>query len=339
MRVLAVLASLKLTLTGMLALGCGILVSYLQPTAGAMWLTVPLAGLAVNLLAALIVNPRFKHQAGLMVFHVALLAVMLLVAFGRITHLKARVEISEGQHFDPSNVSVIQKGPWHPWEELQTVAFAQGAIQVDYAPWLVRGQTSSQIWLSDGSATRVAAHIGDTVPLKTGNYRFYTTSNKGFAAVLSWRDDAGRVQAGAIHFPSYPLFDWNQLSQWTTPAGTSLELALIPPNPVAEDQSWTLDSRQAEGSLLVKGLAQTTTLMVGDSLRLPGGQLRFEAVRMWMGYEIFYDPTLAWLFAAALVGILGLGWHFWGKLWSRPLLNAMESAASTNGRDISLTRI
>ena len=51
---------------------------------------------------------------------------------------------------------------------------------------------------------------------------------------------------------------------------------------------------------------------------MPGGRLRYERLSTWMGYKIFYDPTLHLMFATAIVGVLGLFTHFWQKFgnWS-----------------------
>ena len=97
MRVLRSLSSLKLTLFGMLALLTGVLASYKDQEASSTWITLPLLLLALNLVAALCVNPRLYRQGGLLVFHLCLLAILLLAVFGRLTGLKGRLEIAEGQ--------------------------------------------------------------------------------------------------------------------------------------------------------------------------------------------------------------------------------------------------
>ena len=202
------LASLKLTLVGMLLLLAGVLGSYRDPAASIWWLVVPLGLLGVNLLCAIVFNPRFRHQTGLLVFHVCLLGILVLAAVGQLVSLTGRVEITEGQAFAPALVQVVKKGPWHPWKRLDSVSFAQGPIVVDYEAQLVRSRTLSRVQITAGSAPR-AAEFGDTIPLNVSGYRFYTTSNKGYSAVLTWYGDDGTVQTGTVHLPSYPLQDWN----------------------------------------------------------------------------------------------------------------------------------
>jgi hypothetical protein len=58
---------------------------------------------------------------------------------------------------------------------------------------------------------------------------------------------------------------------------------------------------------------------------------------MWMGYTIFYDAFLAWFFAAALVGVAGLGWHYYLKLSSPRKLRAYPGETVARGRAVSTT--
>jgi cytochrome c biogenesis protein len=43
---------------------------------------------------------------------------------------------------------------------------------------------------------------------------------------------------------------------------------------------------------------------------LPGGTLRYDGLRSWMGYRASRDPTLPWLLAAALLAAGALAWHY-----------------------------
>ena len=125
----------------------------------------------------------------------------------------------------------------------------------------------------------------------------------------------GQLIHGAIHFPSFPLYDWKQENQWATPAAQLLKMSYIDESHHDTANSWALDSRRLKGSLqieLVNGKQHTLT--AGQRIQLDGGQLEFVAVRLWMGYSIFYNPWLAWFFAASIVGVLGLAWHFYVKL-------------------------
>jgi hypothetical protein len=303
---LRALASLKLTFAGMLALLAGVLWSYFSAEQPVIWIVAPLSLLALNLFAAIVFNPRIRQNGGLLIFHIALLALALLAALSQLTAMQGRVEIAQGSLFDASAMTTTSQGPWHSPRQLQQLEFEQGDIRVDYTPGLRRGNTRSQLFDANG------AHVvGDNIAFERSGYRFYTSSNKGYAAVLAWRGQDGAAIQGAVHFPSYPLYDWKQENHWTTPAGQALKLAFRGGTAADPERDWSLDSRTARGELVIETAdGIDTVLSPGQRLRLDGGQLEFVSVRMWMGYRIFYNPWLRWFFAAAIVAVLGLAWHF-----------------------------
>ena len=311
------LSSLKLSFAGMAALLSGVLFSYFDQNQSVLWIAIPLLLLAINLLAAMVYNPRIRQNSGLLMFHICLLALALLATLAQLTSMKGRVEIVQGQTFDSKQITIVQQGPWHSMRKLQKLSFQQGDIVVEYTAGLRRGKTKSQ--LQDENGTMI---VGDNNGLKRLGYRFYTTSNKGYAAVFVWYGDGGEKTRGAVHFPSFPLYDWKQENQWTTPASQLLKMKFINTQQADVSNSWQLDSRLAGGSLLIEtadGLQKMLTS--GQRIQLIAGQLEFTGVRMWMGYSIFYNPWLAWFFATAIVGVFGLGWHFYQKLGRASLNN------------------
>ena len=312
------LGSIRLALVGMLLLAIGAALSYDNPVATPVWVLVaPLAFLAVNLLAAIATNPRINRRGGLLVFHLGLLAIIVLAGIGRLTHLDAQLEITEGAAFSPSDLTHLAKGPWHSGA-LEQLAFVQGSFTVDYSPGMVRGLTHSTVLLPDDRQGWQTKVVGDDRPLILEGYRFYTTFNKGFAPVLTWTPDGGgEALSGTIHMPSYPLFEYKQDSSWTPPdekgGGKEIKFWLRLKTGLREDAAWVLDGKTATGVLVVNVDERRVELEPGQSVRVPGGNLRYERLTTWMGYKVFYDPTLHWLFGAAMMAVLGLGTHFWRK--------------------------
>ena len=304
---LPALASPRLTLAGFAVLAAAIVVGPWWPLPSAGYVA-PLALLGVNLAAAIALRPSLR-RGGLGVFHLALLAFLLLAAWGRLTHFDARVEVAQDGFFDPSLVQVTGQGPWHgeAWQRLQ---FRQGGWEVDYRPGLKRGHTRSELWLPGEAAPHT---VGDDTALVLAGYRFYTTPNKGFAPLLTWQPRSGASQQGVLHMPSYPMFDWKQENAWTAPDGTSLRFWLRLQRSPAADVAWTLSPRDVPAVLVVEAAGVRHELRPGDSVALPQGTLRYEQLLGWMGYRIFYDPTLMPLLVAALAGIAGLAWHLWQR--------------------------
>lgn len=329
------LASSRLTLVGFALLGAGVLATYSKPDASAAPMVLPLALLALNLAAALAVRPELR-RGGLGLFHAALLALLLLVATGRMTHFDGRVEVAEGAMLDPDRIEVTGSGPWHGdrWRRLQ---FRQGPYQVDYAAGVKRARTRSSVWPVDdqngaqngaqtGAQSGVPDLVGDDTPLVLDGYRFYTTHNKGLAPMLTWQPAGGAAVQGVLHMPSYPLFDYQQENRWTAPDGTALRFWLRIEQPLPEHVAWTLDPHTLPAVLVVEAGGVRSELKPGDSVALRGATLRYDRLTGWMGYRIFYDPTLLPLFVVALLGVLGLAWHLWKR--SAQILPLAEGVAA-----------
>ena len=168
--------------------------------------------------------------------------------------------------------------------------FVQQQITVNYGPHMTRGRTNSNLLLQDG--TKVS--VGDDIPLLTDRYRFYTTSNKGFAVLFTWANDKGYVQ-GAVHLPSFPMRYDAQVNHWNLPDGTLIEVAFPEMYP-DETRAWRLDRNNAPEEIEVWIGGERNSIVPGEVLTLSGGTLRLDEIKMWMGYEIRYEPVLPWLF-------------------------------------------
>ena len=295
----------------MALLAAGVYLSYDNPHAPQWYLVVPLAWLAVNLLCAMAANVKLR-RGGLLVFHVALLAVIVLVALGRLTHLDGQLEISEDSAFSASAVHITRRGPAHSLR-LDQVFFVQGPFTVDYAPGLRREQTRSQVMLADSSGRVMPTVVDDAHPLVIQDYRFSVTSNKGFGALLTWLPDQGEAVSGTVNMPSYPFNDWNQENRWTPPGEAEIILRLLLTTALDKDRAWTLSGATAQAKLEIESASRRVILSPGETIRLQHGSVRYEGLRAWMGYKVFYDPTLLWLFWVAVSGVLGMAWHFWRK--------------------------
>jgi len=319
-RVLRHLASTKLTLLWMLLLAVGAALSYDNPEDTSIWvLIVPMLLLAVNLISAIISNPRINRRGGLLVFHLGLLSIVVLAAIGRLTHMDGRVEIIAGAEFSPELVTDVHSGPLHSGA-LADVKFVQGPFTVEYRAQMMRGLTHSQVALPDNEGGWREAVVGDDRPLLIEGYRFYTTFNKGFAPILSWTSHDGRVsETGAVHMPSYPLFDFKQSNSWTPQGGDEIKFWLQLETGLTAEEAWVLDGRRATGTLVVNVSDERTELLPGQSVKMASGTLRYERLTTWMGYKLFYDPTLQWMFLAAFITIAGLSAHLWRKLAAEPL--------------------
>jgi cytochrome c biogenesis protein len=316
-RALASLASARVMLAGFALLAAGTFAAHDDPAASASLIVAPLCLLAANLGAAIVTNRRLR-RGGLGVFHVALLTLMIVAAVGRLCRFEGRVELTQGQSLREAAVEVTTRGPLHP-DGLSAVTFVQGPFSVDYAPGVRRAHTYSEVGVVDGDGGLATRTVGDDMPLVLGGYRFYTTHNKGLAPIVTWLPDRGTPQTGSLHMPSYPLFDWKQENRFTPPGGPEVRVFLRVDRPLDELAAWRLDPQTTPTALIVHAEGRRSELVPGGSVRLTAGNLRFERSTGWMGYRIFFDPTLPWLFVLATVAATGLAWHLWRRAVAGPL--------------------
>jgi cytochrome c biogenesis protein len=314
-RALAVLSSLWWTLAWMAVAAAVLVHGQVTEALDARWLALPCGGLFVNLAAALVTNERLRTQPGLLVFHVGLAVLALTAAVGRLTALSGSVEVTQGSAFDAALVNT-RAAPLHPWG-LGKVTFVQGPFRIDYDAGLQRRHTHSTVFVPAPGGAWDEVDVGDDRPLKMFGYQFYTTPNKGFALLLTHIGADGQRRTGAVHLPSYPMNEYKQTNSWQMPdGGPVLDLWLDMPKPVlVEDAAWTF--RVPEDATLVVGLGgRRHELKPGQEVRVGDARLRYEELRAWMGYTVFFDPSLPWLAAAALVACAGLGWHAVAKIWA-----------------------
>ena len=323
------IASLKITLLGMGLLVAGSVLSYGNPDGTSIWvLVVPMIILAINLVAAIATNPRINQQPGLLVFHVCLLLILLLAAVGRLTHIDAHLELVSGTEFNPEKLMDVNEGPLH-YGEIEKVRFVQGPYTVQYAPGLRRGLTHSHVKVEVHPGQWEDRVVGDDRPLLLHGYRFYTTFNKGFAPILTWIPKQGQPVTGAINMPSYPLFDYKQDNRWVPPnSSEEIKFWLQLETGMDMDKSWELDGRTATGTLIVTTPEKRHEVQVGGSVDMENGVLRFDALTTWMGYRLFYDPTIQWLFIVSILGVLGLSHYFWKKVNLLPWMNELPDPLS-----------
>lgn len=350
--VLAVLASVKLTLLVIVAIGAGVLIAYLSDVRTTWALVVPLTLFAVNLAAVIATKPAFRRQTALLTFHLVLIVIVLLIAIGRLTYLKGTLELTEGALFT-GKISTSEAGPLHHGR-LEDVRFINDGFEIDYteaslvagtavnpviqnypsasaisAPGasvpisdtrgVRRGATRNRVRWFDRAGGEHATEIGDHQPLVILGYRFYTSHNKGFAPMFVWMPDNGGEIRGAIHLPSYPANEYRQISEWTPPGTdiklwTQLQIDEIILDP-AKPSQFRLPERY---KIVIRHGADRHELHPGSRVKFPGGVLLYEGLTTWMGYTVFYDWTISWLLGACIVALLSLAWFFWRKFFLRP---------------------
>jgi cytochrome c biogenesis protein len=317
-RLLRPLASLKVTAACLALLLAGVIGAYFAH-AGAAWaLALPLSLCAVNLGAAIVTNPLFRRQGALLCFHLALLAVVVLVAVGRLTYLKGTLELSQGEWFD-GHLTEQDAGPFHR-DRLSRVHFVNEGFDIAYDPGIKRGPTHNRVRWTDTDGTSGSGLIGDHHPLVLQGYRFYTSFNKGFALVFRWHPaNGGAPVSGTVHLPAYPLHESKQALAWSPPgSGVSLWTMLQIDETVLDPARASTFHVPERHHVVVRMGADRHELRPGGQLPLPQGTLVYTGLSTWMGYAVFYDATIPWLLAAAALAVGSLALYLVRRYAARP---------------------
>lgn len=316
MRFVLALASLKLTPVGLVLLGAASIAVYQVGDSATPWLAGPLFLLAANLIAAVASNGAFRRQFLLLIFHLALIALVLLAAIGRLTYLTGAADVTEGTAF--SGLWRQAVGPLHP-DRLKDVQFINEGFEITYKPGPVRDLTLNRVRWLDAEGQEHVEEIADNRPLVLHGYRFYPSSNKGFAPILLWRPRNGVPVLGAVHLPSYPVNSNAQARNWR-PDGAQDDIWVmldIPENLIPPDKASRFRLPSQHSLVLRRGDARWE-LRLGEQVVLPDGVIEYTELRTWMGYIVFYDWTIPWMLSACVVAVLSLGGHFWQKFAARP---------------------
>lgn len=298
-----------LTLLGVLALATTVYYQVSLPQR--IWIiALPTALLILNFLLALATRDILKNNWPLMIFHFALIALVLLVFAGRMSFFKATLELAENEEYS-GQLENVRQGPWHRYG-LSATRFSNLGFQIRYHAGIKRDKTLNQVLVTMPNGLQRSLEIGDHVPLVIGHYRIYTSHNKGYAPVFEWQSfDRAESRVGSIHLPAYPTQEYRQALQWQIP-GTNIELwtmLMIDENVLPEDREFYFQVPQKH-RLVVRYRDQRHELRPGDELDFPDGILRYKKLATWMGYKVNYDWTRPWLLATVVIGLLGLFLHF-----------------------------
>jgi cytochrome c biogenesis protein ResB len=328
------MASLRLTLVLLLLL---LLVAalLLDGSIPSLWLSLPLGLLTLNLLAAILTHPTFRREPALLAFHLALLALVLLIALGRLSYLTGQAEVTTGESFDETAVQ-RQSGPWHK-DRLAQLQFRLDSFSIDYTPLAgaaQRNTTRAHIRWRDRNGQEQQDIVGDHRPLMLAGYRFYTTHNKGFAPFFIWQPGSGALQQGSVHLPAWPANEYKQALEWRIPNTAHQLWTELQFDEVILDPKQPSQFRIPKQHLLVVRVGeQRYALQPGQSIEFDDGRLTYSELRTWMGFAVYSDWTLPWLFAAGVMAVLSLGWHYWRRFAAQPWQAADATDAPAAARN------
>lgn len=284
----------------------------------------PFALLVVNLVASIVSNARFRADLPLLVFHLALLALVALLALARLTYLDARATLSNGTQFE-GNLERQERGPLH-WGRIDTLRFVNGGLSARYSDSGLYQGTYNRVRWQDASGRWHGVEIGDDRPLILDGYRIYATTFRGLAPLFRWQPAGGVEELGSVQLEDHRNSDLPPAAGWQLPGGPQLwiQINYTPlPAPQATLQQ-DLGAAELAHTLVLRSGDRRHVMGIGDSIDFPEGKLTYVQLDSWMSYRFVYDPTVPWIIATLMVGIASLIWFYLRLIWGRPLSEDLE---------------
>ena len=283
-----------------------------EPTPAALF---PLGLLFLNLTASIVSNARFRADFPLLIFHVALLAFVALLAVARLTYFQGVAKVPVGARFT-GEMQKAERGALHG-DGPTSVRFSnEGFIEVHPAHNNFR-RTQNHVRFPDAHGNIHEGMIGDDRPLVLDGYRIYTTSNRGFVPMLQWTGEDDSIQFASLLLGKVQDDGFTPGMAWSIPSGPQVWVSLSTERMVLTPgtQRHNLGAKEASNKLVLRHNEQFYDLKAGESVELPGGRLTYTGLSAWMGYSIIYDPTMPWLVGTISIAVASLLWFYARRLW------------------------
>lgn len=288
-------------------------------------MTPPFVLLGVNLGAAIVTRPRFRADLWLLLFHLALLVLILLLVVARLTFFEAKTPIARGMAFD-GYVERVAAGFFHGDRyralKFENAGFTERSSQGAYA-----GSILNRIrWRNReaGGSSWHEAEIADDRPLILDGYRIYPTNAKGLAPVLVWEAADGATVTGTMQLPALAASEFQKGAQWQVEHGPVLWAWInVSPNDPATDRD-DLGVRTLDHVLVIREGDARYELRPGQTASLPKGRLHYLRLESWISYHIIYDPTRPWVVATVMIAVFSLVAYYARRLGRSMASGALE---------------
>lgn len=296
----------------MAAASLGVAYDWVEATPAAL---IPLGLLVVNLVAAILSNARFRADLPLLVFHVALLVFVALIAVARLTYYEGAARVTVGERFW-GDLQREKRGTLHG-DGARALRFSNEGFTEVFPERNIYRSTHNRVRFPDAAGNLHEGEIGDDRPLVLDGYRIYTSRNRGFAAKVQWTADDGGIEFSTLQLDRVAEDGYTPGMDWTLPSGPPLRVALSTEavQVVPGTQRVNLGAQGASNRLVLRHQDRSFDLRVGESAELPGGRLTYIGLSAWMGYNIIYDPTKPWLMGTIGIAVGSLLWFYARRLW------------------------
>lgn len=319
-RLLSRLASPKLTVAFFLAMAGAAVAAAHQPEFITRLVLPPFVLCMANLVAAVLTNARFRADLPLLVFHLALVALVALFAFARLTYFDGVVKLTSGSVFEGEYLHA-DRGPWHVGAPEHLRFSHQGLVETVAASGGYP-RTTAQLQWWDAAGRPHLAEITNDRPLVLDQYRIFATRERGFSPLFVYRDRHGNESSGTAQLSDNYLAEGQRTFTHGTdlalPGGVQAWVQIIPAAVAAptDGQLADLGAASLPHVLVVRHGDVRHEMHPGDAIALGDGVLRYNGLGTWLGYRVVFDPTPPWLVATVLLGVASLA-TFYARLWRR----------------------
>ena len=287
----------------------------------------------------------YLRETGNIVFHLALIGVLIGVAWGHLLHHRGQAIIVEGQGFANAmtDYDTFESGAWFDPASLVPWTLRLDAFTSEFDPDARPVDFTAAVTLTLPGDAPVADTIRVNHPLDTGDARVYLQGN-GFAPDVTVHDAAGQVafagpvpflpqdavytSRGVVKVPDVSVGEQIGIIGYLLPAALVDEdgarsLYPQPVNPLLVLTVWhgdlgldagvpqnvyELDVAAMTQVLEADGTPTTFFVEPGQTVDLPGdlGTLTWEGLPRFVALDLRHDPALGWLLFWATATIAGL---------------------------------
>jgi len=322
------LASPRLTIAFFLVTAVGALLVARAGANATLMMTLPFTLLVINTVAAVICKARFRADPPLLLFHLALLILVVLLVLSRLVYFQGGVILSEGTAFS-GDLTVNEQGALHQGN-VGGLRFQNEGFTDNFRQRSHENITYNQVRWWDDTGTSYMSVIGDDRPLILDGYRIYTTRHRGFAPLFYWQPEANAAgEYGTVQLEDKGGTSFAPAASWQLRGGPDVWLMLVLDKTAPEQgrDTGNFDTHAIAHKLIVRFNGERHFMDPGGNLELEGGRLSYVRLDSWMGYRLVYEPLMPWLVATVAVGVFSLLWLY-TRLFFRPVKKAMTRDAT-----------
>ncbi|GAA2235792.1 cytochrome c biogenesis protein ResB [Rarobacter faecitabidus] len=288
----------------------------------------------------------YLRETGNLLFHVALVGILISVALGQLFHYRGQVILVQGKGFANAQVDydTFESGAWFDPASMSSFNMTLDDFDAQFRTSDAQAQdfTAHVTITRDGAPAQKQIKVNH--PLNIDGAKIYLQGN-GYAPEVSVTDADGNVAfAGAIPFISrdsvytsqgtikvpdvtsgeqfglvgylLPTADQTESGAWRSLFPELLDPALVLTvwrGDLGLDDGIPQNVYQLDTASMTQSLdgANPVTLVVrpGQTVDLPDGlgQFTFEGVKRFVALDLRHDPSLTYVLVSALAAVAGLG--------------------------------